>query len=132
METKMPYYMTYPLPVLFDEEKAERQDYEYLRSMYPDMAKRILPYVEDECDRYEYDESMIYDEYPDKLQLRLMARRIFDNVKRENMDAERVTAQERSQRIDDHHLRDLVEILLFQELMKRRNDRRRRKKRIIW
>lgn len=131
METKLPYYMMYPLPILFDEEKIERRDYEYLRSMYPDMAKKILPYVEDECERYEYEESMIYDEYPDKLQLRLMCRRIYDNVRTQ----EKMRTQEEMQtqeRIGDRHMRDLVEILLYQELMRRRNDRRRRRKRIIW
>lgn len=126
METKLPYYMMYPLPILFDEDKIERRDYEYLKSMYPEMAKIILPYVEDECERYEYEESMIYDEYPDKLQLRLMSRRIFDRVQSEEMKkAEAGTWEEQ-------WTRDIVDLLLFQELMKRRNDKRRRRKRMIW
>lgn len=121
METKLPYYMMYPLPVLFDEEKKSRRDYEYVRSMYPDMAKKILPYVEEECDRYEYEESMIYDEYPDKLQLRLMSRRIQNNVKKQEKET-----------WDDDRLRDMTEVLLYQELLKRREERRRRPKHIIW
>ena len=35
-----------------------------MKSMYPMSAKKILPYVEEECDRMEYEGSMIYDEYP--------------------------------------------------------------------
>lgn len=126
METKLPYYMMYPLPNLFDEDKIERRDYEYLKSMYPEMAKIILPYVEDECERYEYEESMIYDEYPDKLQLRLMSRRIYDRVQNEEMKKAETGEWE------DQWTRDIVDLLLFQELMKRRNDRRRRRKRMIW
>ena len=126
METKLPYYMMYPLPNLFDEDKIERRDYEYLKSMYPEMAKIILPYVEDECERYEYEESMIYDEYPDKLQLRLMSRRIYDRVQNEAMKKAETGEWE------DRWTRDIVDLLLFQELMKRRNDRRRRRKRMIW
>jgi len=126
METKLPYYMMYPLPILFDEDKIERRDYEYLKSMYPEMAKKILPYVEDECERYEYEESMIYDEYPDKLQLRLMSRRIYDRMQDEEMKEAEMGAWE------ERWTRDIVDLLLFQELMKRRNDRRRRHKRIIW
>lgn len=126
METKLPYYMMYPLPNLFDEDKIERRDYEYLKSMYPEMAKIILPYVEDECERYEYEESMIYDEYPDKLQLRLMSRRIYDRVQNEEMKKTETGEWE------DRWTRDIVDLLLFQELMKRRNDRRRRRKRMIW
>ena len=55
METKLPYYMMYPLPGIFDEEKKSRRDYEYVRSMYPDLAKKVLPYVEEEYDRSEYE-----------------------------------------------------------------------------
>ena len=50
--------------------------------MYPEIPKRLLPYVEEECDRMEYENSMVYDKYPDKLQLKLMCRRICDNVDR--------------------------------------------------
>ena len=121
METKLPYYMMYPLPGIFDEEKKSRRDYEYVRSMYPDLAKKVLPYVEEEYDRYEYEESMIYDEYPDKLQLRLMSRRILDNVKRQEKE-----------NWDEDRLSDMIEVLLYQELLKRREEKRRRHKRIIW
>ena len=81
MGEKLPFYMAYPMPFLFDEEQIERRDYEYMKSLYPDAAKRILPYVEEECDRWKDPCSMIYDEYPDRLQLRLMCGRIYDRVK---------------------------------------------------
>ena len=81
MGEKLPYYMVYPEDFLFDDSRKDWRDYEYLKSLYPDMAKRILPFVEEECDRMEADSSMIYDEYPDKLQLRLMCGRICNRVK---------------------------------------------------
>ena len=80
MNPKLPYYMTYPMPLAYDDERMERRDYEYMKSLYPDTAKKVLPYVEEECDRNEYPCSMIYDEYPDRLSLRLMRNRIFDKV----------------------------------------------------
>ena len=61
MNPKLPYYMAYPMPLAFDDEKIERRDFEYMKSLYPSMAKKILPYVEDECDRLEYDCSMMYE-----------------------------------------------------------------------
>ena len=82
MDAKMPYYMAYPMPFSYDDERTERMDFEYMKSMYPDTAKRILPYVEEECDRMEYENSMVYDQCPDKLQLRLMSRRVYDNVRK--------------------------------------------------
>lgn len=74
MENKLPFYMAYPVPLLYNDDRNARRDYDYMKSIYPDTAKRVLPYMEEECDRMEYDGSMMYDEYPDRLQLRLMCR----------------------------------------------------------
>ena len=74
MDYRLPYYMAYPMPLQYDDERIEHYDFEYMKSMYPQTAKKVLPYVEDECDRMEYEGSMMYDEYPDQLQLRLMCR----------------------------------------------------------
>ena len=76
MNPKLPYYMAYPMPLAYDDEKLERRDFEYMKSLYSDVAKKILPHVEGECDRMEYDNSMMYDEYPDKLQLRILSSRV--------------------------------------------------------
>lgn len=80
MYQKLPYYMAYPIQTEYDE-RAERTDLEYMKSLYPDLPKRILPYVEEECDRMEYTGSVMFDVYPDKLQLRIMCSRICENVK---------------------------------------------------
>ncbi len=120
MNEKIPYYMAYPTPFSYDDERTERMDYEYLKSMYPEMPKRILPYVEEECDRMEYENSMVYDQYPDKLQLRLMCRRICENVKKH----EKLTDE-----TGEKYLDDIAGVMLFQELYKRRSDQRRRARR---
>ena len=88
--------------------------------MYPLMAKRLQPYVEEVCGLLEYPGSMMYDEYPDRLQLRMMCRRICDKVRKERMiDLEKEGAS------DDKWLQELVEVMLYQELYKRRSDDRR-------
>lgn len=130
MDAKMPYYMAYPMPFSYDDERTERMDFEYLKSMYPDTAKRIMPYVEEECDRMEYENSMVYDQYPDKLQLKLMCRRVYDNVRKH----ERICVKEGDEAVDLGEqepgaalsLRDFIEVMLYQELYKRRCDHRRR------
>ena len=83
MENKLPFYMDYPVPLLYNDDRNARRDYDYMKSIYPDTAKRVLPYMEEECDRMEYDGSMMYDEYPDRLQLRLMCRRIYYKAEKE-------------------------------------------------
>lgn len=169
MNPKLPYYMAYPMPLAYDDEKIERRDYEYMKSLYPSMAKKVLPYVEEECDRMEYQCSMMYDEYPDKLQLRMMGNRIYDNVRKhektfygdgyegafpENEVEDqaihfpgrpprpgRAPKDERPKRPDgppqnkpphgsgnQSWLRDLIDVMLYQELYKRRCDNRRCKR----
>lgn len=129
MNEKLPYYMAYPMPFSFEDERIERMDLEYLKSMYPKIPKQILPYVEEECDRMEYENSMVYDIYPDKLQLKVMCTRVCDNVRRhEHICAEEDDKTEdlsENARMNMDNLRDLVEVMLFQELYKRRCDHRR-------
>ena len=123
MDYRLPYYMAYPLPLQYDDERIERRDYEYMKSMYPMAVKRILPYVEEECDRMSYEGSMIYDEYPDQLQIYLMCNRIYDKVKKMK-PYDDVEMEMQASRNDDW-LKDLVQIMLFQELFQRRNRHRR-------
>lgn len=143
MNEKMPYYMAYPVPFSYDDERTERMDMEYLKSMYPDLPKRILPYVEEECDRMEYENSMVYDQYPDKLQLKMMCRRVCDNVCRHERlcledgmsdagdggvrgQSGARTVKDQERRVEAQSVRDLIEVMLFQELYRRRCDHRRR------
>lgn len=125
MEHRLPYYMAYPMPMQYDDEWMERRDFEYMKSMYPMTVKRLLPFVEEECDRMSYEGSMIYDEYPDQLQMYLMCNRIYDRAKREN----REDGLEMQVSPNDEGLRDLIQILLFQELFRRRTRHRRYRRR---
>ena len=110
MDYKLPYYMAYPMPLEYDDERKERQDVEYMKSMYPDEVKRILPFVEDECDRMEYEGSMIYDEYPDKYMIYHLSCKI-----RESMEPEIST-----QAIRKDFLDELIQVMLCQEISRRR------------
>ena len=125
------------MPLEYDDERKERQDVEYMKSMYPDEVKRILPFVEDECDRMEYEGSMIYDEYPDMLSVRMMCSRVCNRIKEiglEDMEEtepldDRMEAQQRNRRRGrDQNIREIVEVLLLHELMRRRTEHRRKRR----
>lgn len=123
MDLRLPYYMMYPIPYAFDEDKIQKRDREYLQSMYPATAKKIFPYIQEECDRQEYEGSMIYDEYPDKLQLCLMCRMAYEQVmKQEKWEKETYTPEQ---------IREIVEILMYQELMERRGKGRRQQEKTV-
>lgn len=127
MDYRLPYYMAYPMPLQYDDERMERRDFEYMKSMYPLTVKMILPYVEDECDRMSYEGSMIYDEYPDQLQIHMMCNRIYDKVKNRKPQDEAEMEMQVSRNED--WLKDLVQIILFQELFRRRSVHRRNRRR---
>ena len=55
---------------------------------------------------------MIYDEYPDQLQLNLMGKRIYDRAKEKEENP-------------GEWLRDLIQVMMYQEVYKRRSDRRK-------
>ena len=116
-EKPMPFYMAYPVPYLFDQEKEQDRDLQVMKSFYSKTAIQVQRLVEQECDRMEYGNSVIYDEYPDRLQLRMMCGRIYENVRK---NEERYLEIEK-----DAQLKDLIELMLYQELYNRRCRNRR-------
>ena len=82
------------------------------------MARRLQPYVEECCDRLEYEGSMMYDEYPDRLSLLRKSQEVWEQAqKRENIG-------ENSP--DWEQIRELTGVLLLQEMLVRRKKKRRR------
>lgn len=112
MREKQPFYMIYEnqLPMDIFWEREERRDISYMKSLYPAEAKKILPYVEEECERLEYDVSMIYDEYPDRLQVEMMCDRIYTRAAKELGE--------------NDWLKELVWVMTCQEICRRRRERR--------
>ena len=128
MKERLPFYMVYDADNFimnqrmdrnwddWDEEYSSRRDYEYMKSMYPDVAKRIMPYVEEECDHLEYTGSMMFDECPDQLQLQMMCRRICTRVRENDVVKDN---------IEEKWLQDIIKIVMWQEILKRRNEYRK-------
>lgn len=128
----LPFYMTYPnmgtgLPYSYQEEDTVIRDLEYLQQIYPDEAKRYQARISQILDKMDYEGSMIYDEYPDKYQLYSMADNILMILKRE-AEEEALKGNESALRISEEKwdwLVDLIRVLLFYEIYKRRHRGRR-------
>ena len=129
MDQKLPYYMAYPTPLLYDDERRERMDFEYMKSMYPDAAKQLLPYIEDECDRVAYEGSVMFDEYPDKTGVEQIAARIYDKAKYlenffmpvyEEDEVFEASKHCTSCRGQDNWLKNLIQVVLLGEMNYRR------------
>ena len=109
------------------------EDLERLQELYPDIAKEILRYAEEACDELEYEGSMMYDEQPDKIQFRNIAGKIYDKMKekypvQENNDRdenlEMLPENEKEKRYPpgENWLGDMVQVVLLQEMCRRRKN----------
>ncbi|MCD7994369.1 MAG: hypothetical protein LUK37_22330 [Clostridia bacterium] len=56
------------------------QDIEYLKSMYPSRIRILQGYVAEACDRLDYKNSPMYDEYPDHMMINRLCDTICDTV----------------------------------------------------
>lgn len=100
------------------EQMEDETDSKRLAELYPLMAKRLQPYVEEVCNRLEYPGSMMYDEYPDRLSLLRKAREVWDGAKAGENFGEKAPTWDQ--------LQDLIGVLLLQEMMRRRKKNRGR------
>lgn len=111
----LPFYMTYPMPLFYEEEDTVMRDLEYLQEMYPKEARRYQQKVSQLMDRFDYDGSVIYDEYPDRLAVYKMAQDMMAVVAKEEKDAGKEIPVEKMPEITE-----IVQILLCNEIYKRR------------
>ena len=128
----MPFYMTYPMQNLYLTEMEYEKDMERMKELYPREVKRILDMVEEECDKMEYEGSLMFDEYPDRMMLEQITDRIAERMR--GME----NHMEASQRRDElppfrppvgistrDDLRNLIGVLLNHEIYRRRCRHRR-------
>ena len=126
---EMPYYQMPGYPQALWQEIESDKDMQKLKEMYPDAAKEILPYIEEECDKMEYEGSVMFDEYPDRVMMGKIRNTIYDKVKDkyelpEDGDKDEVLAMNRETRRRypprKNWLGDMIDVLLFQEMHRRR------------
>ena len=102
----LPFYMTYPMPLFYQEQDAVMRDLEYLQEMYPLEAKKYQKVIAEILDRLYYEGSMIYDEYPDKWQIYRLTQIVTDKVKESGKE---------------EPAEDFIQVLLCYEIYKRRH-----------
>ena len=127
-EQPLPFYMAYPFLMPFDQEREHEKDLQLMQSYYSRRASRIQQKVERECDRMEYDGSMMFDEYPDKFMMEHLCRKIEREIlsEDEKEDQQQSKIETRAMERDrGDGLRDLIGVLLFNEMFRRRCRHRR-------
>lgn len=133
-EIMQPYFMQPDYAQVLEEQKMAERDLRMLQSMYPEAAKLLLPYIEEECDKMEYEGSTMYDEYPDPTTIQRLEQRIYEQTKDQLPEVMVQTDQPQEQedilsmqyqgnrrrRGDRSWPNDLIRILLLQEMHHRR------------
>jgi hypothetical protein len=106
------------------------KDVEYMKHLYPSTAKSIQSEVNDECDKMEYDGSMMFDEYPDRIYLDRIIDRIYDRVKdiNEEPQVEMNSLYFYPPRRRHDHFRDIINLILLNEIFNRRRRHRSRRR----
>ena len=94
-------------------------DYSYLKYLYPNICSKIRDSVEEECDQLEYEGSLMFDTYPDKISLQALAPKILMKCNQKEPDTFPT---------DNPHIREMTEIILYNEILFRRNRYRNRKR----
>lgn len=118
----LPYYMTYPGAYGQRNEDEVIRDMEYLQQMYPGEVRKYQQRIAQLLDKVDYEGSMIYDEYPDRFTLERLAKSALQVLKKE--EEERDPSAETSPEKWEW-LKDLIQVLLYNEVYKRRHGGRR-------
>ena len=118
-DNQTPYVPTYP-PALGSQKLMELEaDNSYLKYLYPKITRQISEFVEEECDKMEYEGSLMFDVFPDNIALQLMAAGIAGEFTKKYPD---------SYPEEGRLLRDMIEVVLYHEIMYRRNRYRNHKR----
>ena len=111
----LPFYMTYPLPMYYQQEDSVTRDLEYLQQMYPTQAKKYQKIIAEVLDRLDYEGSMIYDEYPDKWQIYRLTQMIVDKINK---------SEDEPSDMDPDRTAEFVQVILFYEIYRIRHTNR--------
>ena len=156
-----PYRVPMGVPMMplygYDNCEDADKDWDYMKQMYPIIARKLLVDIEDECDKLEYDGSCMFDEYPDKVYLGRIVDKIYNKFKymeEDEVNSESINTanpihgtEEASLKFNQYNsdwdyrrdrydrrdrnprwVRDLIEVLLFNEILNRRRRYRGRKR----
>ena len=68
------------------EKEQMEQDWLYMKQLYPNAARKLQRYIDDAADRLEYEDSMMFDEYPDEVAVEQLVREIIAAIQENEPD----------------------------------------------
>lgn len=97
----------------FYEEEMCLKDYEYLKRLYPKEVRLIATILDEYMDRFEYEGSPIYAQYPDAVSIFRIAKEIYEKLSFKGSENECI------------QMKNMLQIMVCQEMYvrRRRHDR---------
>lgn len=120
-------YGYYPMQMPMSDEEWEEdgKQWQWVQEMYPKMARRIQKKAKFLCEKLDYEGSILYDEYPDKLMLQRYSDGIFEEMQKElkeEKESQGISAETGNCEAFDMVLYELVEMILYYEVLRMRLD----------
>ena len=119
------------------EDPWEMQDSQYWQQLYPEQTRRIQREVSHQCDLLDYEGSVLYDDYPDRIALARICESVYHALTPKEMtgdptgepsDSTEITQTRQPNQRPSRWLQDLIEVLLYQEMHERRRHRRQQRR----
>lgn len=119
------YQMPMSMPIPEEGWEDDSKQWQWMQEMYPKMARRIQKKAKFLCEKLDYEGSILYDEYPDKLMLQRYSDGIFEEMQKElkeERESQGIPAETGNNEAFDMVLYELVEMILYYEILKMRLD----------
>ena len=99
------------------------EDWLYMKQLYPNTARKLLPYIEDAADRLEYENSLMFDIYPDRIAVEKVVKEIIAVIQ-ENEPALLVIPESESEQNGNQTwsscAEEMIQMMLLGEMHHRR------------
>lgn len=99
------------------------EDWLYMKQLYPNTARKLMTYIEDAADRLEYENSLMFDAYPDRIAVEQVVKEIIAVVQ-ENEPTLLVMPESENGQNDDQTwsscVEEIIQMMLLGEMHHRR------------
>lgn len=101
------------------------EDWLYMQQLYPNTARKLVYYIEDAADRLEYENSMMFDNYPDRIAVEQVVKEIIAVIQENDpalitMPEDTAVSERKGDQTWDSCIEEMIQIMLLGEMHHRR------------
>ena len=101
------------------------EDWLYMQQLYPNTARKLVYYIEDAADRLEYENSMMFDNYPDRIAVEQVVKEIIPAIQENDpalitMPEDTAESDRKGDQTWDSCMEEMIQIMLLGEMHHRR------------